>query len=162
MQYEHMFFSGYFQMSPPFRLASGRSTTHPKGASPSSYVRRTNTQIALKTCNFFSRSHWQSKLPPMYKAHQSATSFPTRCFVCKLILVMNIAEIVGRFVSAMNGVHMSCRRTPNQLHKRTTRHAFNIAGIGCFAAVAYVALNLVDSSDDEEGSISYLFLYKAY
>jgi hypothetical protein len=35
--------------------------------------------------------------------------------------------------------------------------AFNIAGIGCFAAVAYVALNLMDSSDDEEGSISYLF-----
>jgi hypothetical protein len=72
---------------------------------------------------------------------------------------MNIAEIVGRFVSAMN---MSCRRTPNQLHKRSTRHAFNIAGIGCFAAVAYVALNLVDYSDDEEGSISYHFLYKAY
>jgi len=71
---------------------------------------------------------------------------------------MNIAEIVGRFVSAMNSVHLSCdRRTPNQPHKRTTRHAFNIAGIGCFAAVAYVALNLVDSSDDEEGSISYLF-----
>jgi hypothetical protein len=46
---------------------------------------------------------------------------------------MNIAEKVDRFVSAMNSVHMSCRRTPNQLHKRTTRHAYNIAGIGCFA-----------------------------
>jgi hypothetical protein len=69
---------------------------------------------------------------------------------------MNIAEIVGRFVSAMNGVHPSCDwRTPNQPHKRTTRHAFNIAGIGCFASVAYmymyVALNLMDSSDDKRG-----------
>jgi hypothetical protein len=79
----------------------------------------------------------------MYKAHQSATPFPTRFFVCKFILVMNIAEIVGRFVSAMNGVHLSCDwRTLNQPQNRATRHAFNIAGIGCFASVAYVALNL--------------------
>ena len=71
---------------------------------------------------------------------------------------MNIAEIVGRFVSAMNGVHLSCDwRTLNQPQNRATRHAFNIAGIGCFASVAYVALNLMDSSDDEGGSISYLF-----
>jgi len=65
--------------------------------------------------------------------------------------------IQGRFVSAMNGVHLSCdRRTPNKPHKRTTRRAFNMAGIG-LAAVAYVSMDLMDSSDDEEGSIAYLF-----
>jgi hypothetical protein len=65
---------------------------------------------------------------------------------------------MGRFVSAMNGVHMSCdRRTPYKPHKRITRRSFKMAGIGWLVAVAYVSMELMDSPDDEEGSIAYLF-----
>ena len=45
-------------------------------------------------------------------------------------------------------------------YTESTTQKNDIAGIGCFAAVAYVALNLMDSSDDKEGSISYLFLIR--
>jgi len=56
----------------------------------------------------------------------------------------------------MNGVRLSCdRRTSNKPHKRMTRRAFNMAGIGCLVTVAYVAMNHMDSSDDEEGSIAF-------
>jgi hypothetical protein len=52
----------------------------------------------------------------------------------------------------------SCdRRTPNKPHKRMTRRAVKMAGIGWLAAVAYVSMELIDSPDDEEGSIAYLF-----
>jgi hypothetical protein len=38
-----------------------------------------------------------------------------------------------------------------------TRRAVKMAGIGWLAAVAYVSMELIDSPDDEEGSIAYLF-----
>jgi hypothetical protein len=63
---------------------------------------------------------------------------------------------MGQFVFVMNGVRRSSnRRTPNKPHKRITLRPFNMAGIGCLATVAYVTMNRMDSSDDEEDSIAF-------